>query len=155
MVVPVLWSWVWCCAKMVSNKKWTFSSRIFHTTNHDRAIWRVSTTTITAIQLYTQTHTPFRGGCRRRHVAVESRPQNAVISEGARIVVQSPTDGRRQFPVPRVLSSFIVNWSMGFIHECLCITSGAFTSLIKTLQTPTPKRVPFHHDCLVFYYSGY
>lgn len=43
MVVPVLWSWVWCCAKMVSDKKWTFCSRIFHTTNHDRAIWRVST----------------------------------------------------------------------------------------------------------------
>lgn len=42
MVVPVLWSWVWCCAKMVSNKKWIFYSRIFITTNHDRVIWRVS-----------------------------------------------------------------------------------------------------------------
>lgn len=42
MVVPALWSCIWCCAKMVSNGKWTLTSRIFTTTNHDRHAWRVS-----------------------------------------------------------------------------------------------------------------
>lgn len=141
MVVPVLWSWVWCCAKMVSNKKWTFSSRIFHTTNHDRAIWRVST----IIDIHAHTH-PLEGVAVGAMSLLNRAPKMRRLTRGRGMSSGRP---RTAALSSRVLS-FIVNWSMGFIHECLCITSGAFTSLIKNLQTPTPKRVPFHLVCFLF-----
>lgn len=151
MVVSVLWSWVWCCAKMVSDNKWTFCSRIFHTTNHDRAIWRVSTPVRWFDHRFIN-----RGGCcwlpmsaiiHRRHrtltilyfVRFLHFDLLAIVFGGVwgfgRCIV-SPLTGRCRFSFPCVcvlyfVLSFIGEWSMGLIHGAANLMNVCFVLRLR------------------------